>query len=208
MTTPEPLRAQTSPQTTWECCLVWADLLISLHAEGLEQSRHNRGFTISEEETSLYVGQDRPLVSLLVAAALHERILHLDLSFPDAVFVPLAAPHEEGATGTLRRSAYTALDLSPDLEDQGGASRALLKGSALSAQPDDRLLWDRVRTAALAVVDSVARSTHDRHTGPRHPDARTEGPYWERGSTIGDVLLGEQERRQLDRLAEEWGDDH
>jgi hypothetical protein len=79
----------------------------------------------------------------------------LDLSFTDAMFVPLAAPHEEGVTGTLRRSAYNALELSPDLEDQGGSSRALLMRVALASHPDDRLLWDRVRTTALTVVDTV-----------------------------------------------------
>ncbi|MER5549845.1 hypothetical protein ABT072_47505 [Streptomyces sp. NPDC002589] len=188
--------------------MVWADLLIGLHVEALEQSRQDRLFRFSEEETALYAGVDRHLVAFLIAAALHERILRLDLSFADAVFVPLAAPHEEGVTGTLRRSAYNALELSPDLEDQGGASRALLMCDALSSHPDERLLWDRVRTAALTVVDTVARSTHARHTGPRRPDARTDGPYWERGSTIGDVLLGEQQRRDLDRLSEAWGEEY
>ncbi|MFI6283097.1 hypothetical protein [Streptomyces sp. NPDC050988] len=176
--------------------------------ESLEQARHGQLFKFSEEETALYTGVDRPLVSFLIAAALHERILRLDLSFADAVFVPLAAPQEEGVTGTLRRSAYNALELSPDLEDQGGSSRALLMRVALASHPDDRLLWDRVRTSSLTVVDTVAVGTHARHTGPRHPDARADGPYWERGSTIGDVLLGEKERRELDRLAEVWGDDH
>lgn len=147
-------------------------------------------------------------MSFLIAAALYERILRLDLSFVDAVFVPLAAPQEEGATGTLRRSAYNALDVSPDVEAQGDSSRALLMRVALASHPDDRLLWERVRTTALTVVDTVARRTHARHTGPRHPDAQPDGPYWERGSTIGDVLLGEQERRELDRLGEFWGDDH
>lgn len=191
----------------WECCLVWADLLIGLHVEALEQDRHGQLFKFSEEETALYVGVDRHLVSFLLAAALNERILRLDLSFTDAVFVPLAAPQEEGVTGTLRRSAYNALELSPDLEDQGGASRALLMGNALSTHPDDRLLWDRVRTAAQTVVDTVARRTHARHTGPRHPGSRADRPYWERGSTIGDILLGEHQRRELDRLAEVWGDE-
>lgn len=208
MTPAEPPAAETPPQSVWECSLVWAELLISIHVESLEQARHGQLFKFSEEETALYTGVDRPLVSFLIAAALHERILRLDLSFPDAVFVPLAAPHEEGATGTLRRSAYNALELSPDLEDQGGSSRALLMRVALASHPDDRLLWDRVRTTALTVMDTVARITHARHTGPRHPDAQPDGPYWERGSTIGDVLLGEQERRELDRLAEVWGDDH
>jgi len=86
---------------------------------------------------------DRTLVSFLIAAALDERILRLDLSFADAVFVPLAAPQEEGVTGTLRRTAYSALELSPGLQDQVGAARALLMRNALSAHPDDRLLWDR-----------------------------------------------------------------
>ncbi|WP_159056601.1 hypothetical protein [Streptomyces yokosukanensis] len=207
MTPAEPPTAETSPQTMWECCLVWSDLLIRLHVEVLEQSRHGQLFKFSEEETALYIGADQPLVSILIAAALHERIVLMELSFADAVFVPLAAPQEEGVTGTLRRSAYNALELSPELEGQGSASRALLRRSALSSHPDDRLLWDRVRTAALSVVDAVARSTHARHSGPRHPDARPDGPYWERGSTIGDVLLGEHQRRQLDQLAEVWGDD-
>lgn len=179
MTPPEPPTAETSPQTVWECCVVWANLLIGLHVEILEQSRQDRRFKLSEEETALYVDQDRHLVAFLIAAALHERILRLDLSFTDAVFVPIAAPREEGATGTLRRSAYNALDLSPDIEDQGGSSRALLMRSALSSHPDDRLLWDRVRTASLTVADTVARNTHERHTGPRHPDARSDGPYWD-----------------------------
>jgi len=203
----EPRPAETSPQTVWECCLVWADLLIGLHVEALEQDRHGQLFKFSEEETALYVGVDRPLVSFLIAAALHERILRLDLSFADAVFVPLAAPQEEGVTGTLRRSAYNALELSPDLEDQGGPTRALLMCNALSSHPDDRLLWDRVRTAAQTVVDTVARRTHARHAGPRHPGARADGPYWGRGSTIGDILIGEQQRRELDRLATVWGDE-
>ncbi|WP_055531164.1 hypothetical protein [Streptomyces graminilatus] len=119
MTPPEAPTAATSPQTVWECCLVWADLLIGLHVEALEQDRHGQLSKLSEEETALYVGVDRPLVSSLIAAALHERILQLDLSFADAVFVPLAAPKEEGVTGTLRRSAYNALELSPDVEEQG-----------------------------------------------------------------------------------------
>ncbi|MFJ5817200.1 hypothetical protein ACIQGT_25375 [Streptomyces sp. NPDC093108] len=208
MTTAEPPLAETSPQSVWECSLVWADLLVGLHVESLEKVRHGQLFKFSEEETALYTGVDRPLVSFLIAAALHERILGLDLSFPDAVLVPLAAPHEEGVTGTLRRSAYNALELSPDIEDQGGSSRALLMRVALASHPDDRLLWDRVRTTALTVVDTVARRTHARRTGPRHPDAQPDGPYWERGSTIGDVLLTEQHGRQLDRLAEFWGDDH
>ncbi|MFI0776241.1 hypothetical protein [Streptomyces sp. NPDC021212] len=187
--------------------MVWADLLIGLHVEALEQSRQDRLFKLSEEETALYVGADRPLVSFLIAAALRERILHLDLSFTDAVFVPLAAPQEEGVTGTLRRSAYNALDLSPDLVDQGGSSRATLMRNALSSHPDGRVLWDRVRTTALTVVDAVAASTPARQSGPRHPDARADGPYWERGSTIGDVLLREHRQRQLDRLAEVLGED-
>lgn len=208
MTPPEPPTEQTSPQTVWECCMAWADLLIGLHVEELEQSRQGRPFTLSEEETALYVGVDRPLVSFLIAAALHERILQLDLSFADAAFVPLAAPGEEGVTGTLRRSACKALDLSPDGGvDQGGSSRALLKRNALSSHPDDRLLWDRVRTAALTVVDAVAACTPARHTGPRHPDARADGPYWERASTMADVLLAEHHRRQLDQLAELWDED-
>ncbi|MFD8609738.1 hypothetical protein [Streptomyces sp. NPDC059631] len=206
MTPPEPPTDATSPQTVWECCLNWADLLIGLHVEALEQDRHGQLFKFSEEETALYAGVDRPLVSLLLAAALHERILRLDLSSPDAVFVPLAAPQEEGVTGTLRRSAYSALELSPDLEDQG-PSRALLMRSALSAHPDDRLLWERVRTAAQTVADTAARRTHARHTGPRHPGSRADGPYWERGSTIGDILLGEHQRRELDRLAGALGDE-
>ncbi|WP_434596573.1 hypothetical protein [Streptomyces sp. A5-4] len=173
-----------------ECCLVWADLLIGLHVEALEQSRQGQLFKFSEEETALSVGLDRPLVSFVIAAALHKRIVRLELSFTDAMFVPLAAPQEEGVTGTLRRSAYNALDLSPELEDQGGSSRALLIRHALSSHPDDRLLWDRVRTAALDVVDSVARRTHARHTGTRHPDARADGPYWERGRTIGGESRG------------------
>ncbi|MFI6281595.1 hypothetical protein [Streptomyces sp. NPDC050988] len=130
------------------------------------------------------------------------------MSFRDAVFVPLAAPQDEGVTGTLRRSPYNALELSPDLDDEGGASRALLVQNALSSHPDDRLLWDRVCTAAQAVVDTVARRTHVRHTGPRHPGSRADGPYWERGSTIADILLGEQQRRELGRLAELWGDEY
>ncbi|MFI6688037.1 hypothetical protein [Streptomyces sp. NPDC050485] len=207
MTPPEPPMAATSPQTVWECCLVWADLLIGLHMEALEQDRRDRLFKFSEEESSLYVGMDRHLVSFLIGAALHERILGLDLSFTDAVFVPLAAPQEEGVTGTLRRSAYSALEFSPDLEEQGGPSRALLMRNAISSHPDDRLLWDRARSAALTVVDTAARRTPARHTGPRHPGARADGPYWEHATTIGDVLLGEQHRRGLDRLAEVWGDE-
>lgn len=208
MESSEPPTADRPPQTVWECCLVWARLLIDLHKEALERSRQRRSFPFSEEEYTLYAGADRPLVSVLIAAALHERILRLGLSFTDAVFVPLAAPQENGVTGTLRRSAYNALELSPDLKEQGGSSRALLMQHALSSHPDDRLLWDQVRTAAFAVVDTVARSTHARHTSPRHPDARPDGPYWKRGSTVGDVLLGEQQRRELDRLAEVLGDDH
>jgi hypothetical protein len=167
----------------------------------LEHSHQGR---LSEEETALFSGVDRHLVSVLIAAALHERIRRLELSFTDALFVPLAAPNEEGVTGTLRRSPYNALVLSPD---HGGASRALLMRNALAAHPDDRLLWDWVRTAALTAVDSVTRVTPARHTGPRHPHARTDGPYWERGSTMGDVLLGEQQRRELAGLAEVWGDE-
>lgn len=207
MTPLEPMTAETSPQTVWECCLVWADLLISLHMEALEQSRPGQLFKFSEEETALYAGQDQPLVSFVIAAALHERIVRLELSFTDAVFVPLAAPQEEGVTGTLRRSAFNALYLSPDLEDQGGYLRALLIHAALSSRPDSRLLWDRVRKAAFDVVDAIARHTHARHTGPCHPGARTDGPYWERGSTIGDVLLGEHQRRQLNQLAGLWVDE-
>ncbi|WP_371792921.1 hypothetical protein OG285_31795 [Streptomyces sp. NBC_01471] len=207
MTHVEPPPAETSPQTVWESSLVWADLLIGLHMEALEQDRHGQLFKFSEEETALYTGVDRPLVSFLIAAALHERILQLDLSFADAVFVPLAAPQEGGVTGTLRRSAYKALELSPDLEAQGGPTRALLMHNALSSHPDDRLLWDRVRTAAQTVVDTVARRTHARHAGPRHAGARADGPYRERGSTIGDILIGEQQRHELDRLATVWGDE-
>jgi len=207
MTPGEPPTAQTSPDTVWGCCMVWADLLIGLHVEALEQSRQDRLFKLSEEETALYVGVDRPLVAFLIAAALHERILHLDLSFADAVFVPLAAPKEEGVTGTLRRSPFNALDLSPDLDDQGGSSRALLMRAARSSHPDERLLWERVRKAALDVVVAVAARTPALHTGPRHPDARVEGPYWEQGITIGDALLSERKRRELDQLAEVWGDE-
>lgn len=205
MEPPEPPSAET-PQTVWECCLVWGGVLIDVHANAREQSSP-RPATWSEEETVLYTGVDRPLVSFLVAAALHERILHLNLSFPDAPLVPLAAPGEEGATGTLRRAAYTALELSPDSEGRDSSSRALLMRSALSSHPDERLLWERVRTTALTVVDGVSRVTHARHTGPRQPGARTDGPYWERGSTMGDVLLGEQRRRELERLADAWGDE-
>ncbi|MEV7958326.1 hypothetical protein [Streptomyces sp. NPDC088141] len=194
------------PQTVWECCLVWADLLIRRHTEVLEQSRQGQHFKFSEEETALYVGLDRHLVSFLIAAALHERTLRLELALADAVFVPLAAPHEEGATGTLRRSPYSALELSPDLEDQGRSSRTLLLREALSPHPDNRLLWERVRTAALDVVDSVVARTPARHTGPRHPEVRGEGPYWERGITIGDVILGEHRRLELERLAEFYGE--
>ncbi|ONK13182.1 hypothetical protein [Streptomyces sp. MP131-18] len=205
MTPPELSTAETPPQTIWECCLVWADLLINLHVDALEQSRQDR---LSEEDTALFAGVDRPLVSLLIAAALHERVRRLELSFTDAVFVPIAAPQEEGVSGTLRRSPYNALVLSPDLENQGRPSRVLLLKNALASHPDDRLLWDRVRTAALTVVDAIAASTRARHTGPRHPAACADGPYWERGITIGDVLLGEQDRRQLEGLAEIWGDEH
>lgn len=208
MTPAQPPSAETPPQSVWECSLTWADLLIWLHVEWLEQIRHGRRFPLSEEETALYAGVDRPLVSFLIAAALHERIRGLNLSFTDAVFVPLAAPHEEGTTGTLRRSAYRALELSPDIEDQGGSPRALLMRVALAAHPDDRTLWDRVRTGALTVVDTVAMSTQARHSGHRHPDARSDGPYWERGSTIGDLLLRELQRGEDDRLAESWGDGH
>ncbi|MFF8919360.1 hypothetical protein ACF08M_40280 [Streptomyces sp. NPDC015032] len=207
MTPLEPSAAATSPQTVWECCLVWADLLIGLHVAAVEQERYGRPFKLSEEEDALYVGADRHLVSLLLAASLNERILSLDLSFSDAVSVPLAAPQEEGVTGTLRRAAFNALELSPDLEDQGGSSRALLRRSALSAHPDDRLLWDRVRTAAQTVADTVARCTRARHDGSRCPGARADGPYWERGSTIGDILIGEQQRRELGRLSAVWDDE-
>ncbi|MET9779114.1 hypothetical protein ABZ023_33530 [Streptomyces sp. NPDC006367] len=208
MTPPEAPNGETSPQTVWECCLVWADLLIGLHVEALEQSRQDQLFKLSEEETALYVGVDRHLVAFSLAAALHERIVRMELSFADAVLVPLAAPQEEGVTGTLRRSAYDALNLSPDIEHQGRASRVLLLRTALSSHPDDRLLWERVRAAALTVADSIARSTPARHTGPRHPEARSDGPYWERAGTIADVLLGEHQRQRFDRLAQAWGDDH
>lgn len=123
MTTAEPPSAETSPQSVWECSLVWADLLIGLHVESLEQDRNGQLFKFSEEETALYTGADRPLVSFLIAAALHERILGLDLSFPDAVFVPIAAPHEEGVIGTLRRSAYNALESSAPTSKTKGAPR-------------------------------------------------------------------------------------
>ncbi|MBF9071841.1 hypothetical protein [Streptacidiphilus fuscans] len=202
---PEPAQTVTSPQTIWECSLVWADLLIARHVEALERSRSGR-FALSEEETALYVGVDGSLVCFVIAAALHERIVRLELSFPDAIFVPLAAAGEEGATGTLRRSAFSALELSPDLDDWGGAARALLIRTALSAHPDERLLWDRVRSAALRVVDAVASSTPAQHTGHRHPDVQEDGPYWERGITVGDVILGEQRRRELEHLVG-WDED-
>ena len=205
MTHPDPSAPEMPPQTVWECCLIWADLLINLHLQGLEQSRQGQ---LTEEDAALFAGPDRPLVALLIAAALHERIRRLEMSFADAVFVPLAAPREEGVTGTLRRSPYSALEMSPDLSHQGRTLRALLMEKALASHPDDRLLWDRVRTAALAVVDDVAANTQARHTGPRRSAARADSSYWERGITIGDVLLEEQERRRLDQLAEFWGEEH
>jgi hypothetical protein len=68
MTPAEPPSAETSPQSAWECSLVWVDLMIGRHVESLEQVRHGQLFKFSEEETALYAGVDRPLVSFLIAA--------------------------------------------------------------------------------------------------------------------------------------------
>ncbi|NUK09953.1 hypothetical protein HRW18_18480 [Streptomyces lunaelactis] len=191
-----------APQTVWDCCGTWADLLITLHAEDLQQHGTRR---LTEGETVTLTGLDRHLVELVIAAALHERILRMDLPLAAAAQVPLAAPAEEGVTGTLRRAAYNALTLTPDTEGQ--PDRALLLREAASPHPDDQTLWQRVRTAALDVVAGVASRTPANFTGPRHPDAAADGPYWERGITIADVLIGVQRRQGFEVLAQVYGEE-
>ncbi|MER7000331.1 hypothetical protein [Streptomyces sp. NPDC000410] len=110
-------------------------MLIDVHAAELEQTGHGR---LSEEAAVTFVGLDRHVLALLIAASPHERTLRPELSFPDTVSVPLAAPQEEGATGTLRRSAYNALKFSSDWKTRAAprAHCCCAKPSALTRTTD------------------------------------------------------------------------
>lgn len=197
----EQTSAPQPPQTIWECCRVWADLLVTLHVQELKR----RGLT--EEEAVTLDGLDRHLVVALIAAVMHERITHMNIPSANAVQVPLAAPAEEGMTGTLRRTAYNAVLDSPDIDGQGKTERKLLLDEGASQNPDGELLWSRVRAAAQEVVAGVASRTPTHYTGPRHPDATADGPYWERGITIGDVLIHVQRHQKFEQLAQIYGEE-
>lgn len=199
----EPGSAPHSPRTRWEHCLAWADLLVIRH---IERPQTDDG-PLTEAENAAFHGDERPLIVVLIATALHERMTHFALPDDELHLVPLGAPGEEGVTGTLRRHPYQALENTPVPAGPGQAEVHRLLNAARSDHPDDRGLWDRIRSAARETVVDVATFAGSRHAGRRHPLAQPSGTYWERGVMMADVLLGEQHRRQAALLATVFGDD-
>lgn len=185
----------------WELCQQWADALVTLHHQRLTNDR-----TVPDEELHARFAPDghhRPVVVLLLAAALLERIRALGLTGRGIFAVPLAAPRHDGVTGTLQRGASAALSAAPAV---GEAREALLRW-ATGDGPDERRLWDTVVDAAADVADATARGTRPWYTGPRHPAAIPDGRYWERGICMADVVLQEQQRVELASVAALFDED-
>ncbi|QFQ97296.1 hypothetical protein F9278_14995 [Streptomyces phaeolivaceus] len=203
MTAAEPNPAQQLPRSRWEYCLAWADLLMARH---IERPRTD-GTQPTEAEIAAFHGDDRPLIVVLIAAALHERMDHFALPDEELHLVPLGAPGEEGVTGTLRRHPYHALENTSVPAGPGQAEVHRLLNAARSDHPDERGLWDRIRCAAREIVIDVATFAGSPHQGRCHPLAQDSGTYWERGVMMADVLLGEQHRHQAARLAAVFGEE-
>ncbi|AVH55609.1 MULTISPECIES: hypothetical protein [Streptomyces] len=203
MAAAKPNSAPRLPRSRWEYCLAWADLLMARRIERLRTD----GTRLTEAETAAFHGDDRPLIVVLIAAALHERMDHFALPDDELHLVPLGAPGEEGVTGTLHRHPYQALENTPGPAGPGHAEVHRLLDAARSDHPDERGLWDRIRCAARETVVDVATFAGSRHDGRRHPLAQGSGTYWERGVMMADVLFGEQHRRQAAHLAAVFGEE-
>ncbi|AXK34657.1 hypothetical protein DVA86_20400 [Streptomyces armeniacus] len=180
------------PRTVWEHCLVWASLLISVRA------RHGgTGRSLSPEEQATWEGEDQPLTAVLLAAALHHQAAEQDLldGAPEAaaaLWLHTPGPPPAGVETVLRYRPYETLLAAPEVPGRGDGERARLLGAAYDpgtrrAHPDGLLLWQRIRAAALTVVEGVVGVG--------------------RGSsiTLHDVAAGEADRAAQGRLAELWG---
>ncbi|MEV6793042.1 hypothetical protein AB0M87_13780 [Streptomyces sp. NPDC051320] len=162
-----------APETIWEQCVEWAELLVRIQ---LDHRRRTRRF--SETDSVTLTGSDRPLVVVLLAAALHAQAVVLRAETPrDALRIPLATATEKGLSATLRRTPYAALCDAPQVRGAGAVQRAVLIARAESGHPDDTLLWHRVRAAAAAAVETAGRSC-----------ASDDVDWWEGGHTIADVI--------------------
>jgi len=93
--------------------------------------------------------------------------VHLGLGVADAAFVAPPAPQTVGATGTLRRSAYVAQDMSPGQKD--GAARHAHCGCARHC-PRTWTNGPCGTGTGRPHWTSWAASPHTpaRYTGPRH----------------------------------------
>lgn len=147
------------PLTRWQACWDWAQLVL----EQRVASAPVGGLTPEQEVT--WTGADRGLVVVLLAAVFWERRGMLELVGERAQELPLDAPDEAGATGTLRRGPVHALESAPAAAGFGGSEcRALLEAAA--GDGDGRLLWERVRAAAVKALEEVVLRTRPRAANP------------------------------------------
>ncbi|WP_328540247.1 hypothetical protein [Streptomyces sp. NBC_00344] len=174
MTLDDAAEPERTPETVWEQCVEWAGLLVRILA-----GRRKQDGLFSEEDGVTLTGTDRPLVVVMLAAAIHAQTVLLRVDSPqDAARVPLAAAGEKGLSATLRRTPYAALCDAPRVRGAGEVQRAVLIARAESGHPDDTLLWHRIRTAAAAAVETAGKSCA----------AGGGTDWWEGGHTIADVI--------------------
>jgi hypothetical protein len=141
-----------SPRTVWEHCLVWADLVLGAHVRGCGR--------LSAEEEAVLAGADRPLTVVVLAAAIHAHARARRVDEARVVEqVPLREPGPDGPggiAGVLHRAPYRALEEAPEVAGCGKDEGERLLVAGTQGHPDGRMLWDRVRTAAVAAVEGAA----------------------------------------------------
>lgn len=142
------------PSTTWDHCLRWAALLIDTHRQQQATSPHG----LSLEEHLTWQGDELPLTTTLMSAALHHQIGLQDLQEADphtaaGLWLHHSQADQGGVERLLRHSPYATVEQSPDIADRGAVERTQLLISGVASHPDGPLLWHRVRVSALSVVE-------------------------------------------------------
>ncbi len=175
-----------APESTWEFCLSWGTALIDY----VEKA----GRTVPTEEWALTLTEpDRLLVTVLLAAAVHEQATTPALAGTETNNVLLCAPQGRGVTGLLTTRALACVQGVPDQEStaRGRAERIAL--AEYAGRLDGRDRWERVRRVTCDLAAAVARDT----AGQRYWE--TETPMRAFGAVYRRLL---QHRAAADVLGE------